>query len=62
MVKSILWSNGLRTISSPPMLIEGSGSDVKVENALLQISTTASIQKYIIGVSYFLSRNLGIEA
>jgi len=48
-VESIFWSNGLRTISTAPMLIEGSGSDVNVENALTQISTTASIQKYIIG-------------
>jgi kumamolisin len=48
-VESIFFSNGLRTISSAPMLIEAAGSDTNVENALIQISSTANIQKYIIG-------------
>jgi subtilase family serine protease len=48
-VESILRSNDLHTISTAPMLIEGAGTDINVESALLQISTTTSIQKYIIG-------------
>ena len=48
-VESIFRNNGLRTVSTAPMLIEGSGTDTKAENALAQIATTASIQKYIIG-------------
>ena len=48
-VESIFRSNGLRIVSTAPMLVEASGSDVRVENALAQIATTPSIQKYIIG-------------
>jgi len=48
-VQSIFSSNGLSVISTAPMLIEGSGTDVQVGNALTQISENAGIQKYIIG-------------
>ncbi len=48
-VESIFSSNGLSVISIAPMLIEGSGNDVSVDNAISQISANAGIQKYIIG-------------
>jgi len=48
-VESIFAANGVSVISTAPMLIEGTGSDVQVGNAIAQISTEANIQRYIIG-------------
>jgi len=48
-VESIFASNGLNTISTAPMLLEGSGTDVQVGAALTQLASVANLQKYIIG-------------
>jgi subtilase family serine protease len=48
-VKAIFASNGLTTIVTAPMLIEASGTDLQAQAALLQLSGTAGIQKYMIG-------------
>jgi len=41
--------NGLTLISKAPMLMEASGTDVQVGNAIVQLSTAPNIQRYIIG-------------
>jgi len=48
-VESIFAANGLSTVTTGPMLIEGTGTDVQVGGAITQLSTTSNIQKYIIG-------------
>jgi len=48
-VESILASNGLSTIMTGPMLIEGAGTDGQAQSALTQIMGTANIQRYLIG-------------
>lgn len=48
-VESIFRTNGLSTIASGPMLLEGSGDASNVQNALTQLASSSRIQSYIIG-------------
>jgi len=48
-VESIFHINGLSTIASGPMLIEGTGSESNVQTALAQLAGSSKIQSYIIG-------------
>jgi kumamolisin len=48
-VESIFRANGLSTITSGPMLIEGAGDASNVQTALAQLAGSSKIQSYIIG-------------